>query len=169
MKYPPAPLTPFLTSPPANFAASSSRSRADSRRSSRSKPRALILFRTLCRREKSELLCNRANPNSLAKIPGWGLQSLLACSPTVPRPTTHYPLSALSYFQQLTNRPLRPIDLHLLPFQSITNRSLSNCFVFKSIQIAGVSPIRDSPWLYFFRLNLQLSTVDCRLPHAVLS
>jgi hypothetical protein len=34
--------------------------------------RRLILLRTLCRREKNQLLCNQANPNSLHKTPGVG-------------------------------------------------------------------------------------------------
>jgi len=72
MKYLPALLTPFLASPPASSVFPLARSVADSRRSYRTKPCALILLRTLSRREKSELLCNQANPNSFAKIPGWG-------------------------------------------------------------------------------------------------
>ncbi len=44
--------------------------------------RPLILLRTLCRREKSQLLCNHSNPNSFAKIPGVGapLRELARCT-----------------------------------------------------------------------------------------
>ncbi len=43
-----------------------------SRRSSPNS-RRLILLQTVCRRQKSQLLCNQANPNSFAKTPGVGV------------------------------------------------------------------------------------------------
>ena len=36
----------------------------------RRKSRRMILLRTLCRSQKSQVLCNQANPHSLRKIPG---------------------------------------------------------------------------------------------------
>ena len=39
---------------------------------SNNKSRPVILLRTLCRLQRSQVLCNQANPHSLAKTPGWG-------------------------------------------------------------------------------------------------
>jgi hypothetical protein len=39
---------------------------------SKSKSRPVILLRTLCRLQTSQVLCNQANPHSFAKTPGWG-------------------------------------------------------------------------------------------------
>jgi len=48
------------------------------------KPRRFTLLQTLCRHEKSQLLCNQANPHSLRKTPGVGyrLRPCLRSSPT---------------------------------------------------------------------------------------
>jgi len=40
---------------------------------SKRKSRPVILLRTLCRFQKTQVLCNQANPHSFAKIPGWGV------------------------------------------------------------------------------------------------
>ena len=44
-----------------------------------------ILLQTLCHRQKNQLLCNQANPNSFAKHPGWGYpESSVPSVPSLP-------------------------------------------------------------------------------------
>ena len=52
------------------------------RPSERLNSRRLILLQTLCRRQKGQVLCNQANPNSFAKTPAWGYHR--AFEPSLP-------------------------------------------------------------------------------------
>jgi len=78
------PVVPFRSFPPANFlraCPSGTRASAPSfpqrpivvRPPAPVNSRWLILLQTLCRRQKTQLLCNQANPNSFAKTRGGGI------------------------------------------------------------------------------------------------
>ena len=61
--------------------------------------RPLILLQTLCRREKSQLLCNQANPNSLDKTPWGGIpyQEIVYCTKAQKRPSVSPLLATLTH------------------------------------------------------------------------
>src|ERR1700682_4207811 len=60
---------------------------ADTSRHSSLNSQPVNLLQPLCRRQKSQLLWNQANPASFCKTPGWGVPRF----PLQP-PTAHYPL-----------------------------------------------------------------------------
>jgi len=110
------------------------------------KSRVLILLRTLCHGEKSQLFCNQANPRSFAKTPGWGhtLQNAPAESATYKLfclQTTHpRPDPARPRVSRVTDHE-SPVTSFCSPFVFITLRiALSaNPFVSQPSALPGVS------------------------------
>jgi hypothetical protein len=90
---------------------------AYSSRASSLNPRPFSLLQTLCRRDKSQLLCNQVNPNSFHRIPGVG-----------------YLCDDLRVLCGLRHRTF--IDFQLLPFHHLTDAFFRNFFVFTFICVA---------------------------------
>jgi hypothetical protein len=105
-----------------------------SRNSSRNS-RPLILLQTLCRYEKSQVLCNQANPDSFPKIPGCG----------VGHPERNYWTPGVGY--TLASRPCGISNIQTLssrPSYNLVNASAADSpFVFITIQI----PLPATPFV----------------------
>jgi hypothetical protein len=137
MKYPPAPLTPFLASPledpvrPSLFYLLTSRGPVAL---SACASIACRLWNSLSTPFSTPLVCFQSLAASFCKTPGWGtLRNLCVLC-----------VSALSFrvvasvpcFQELTNCPLQPIDFHPTRFHRLTNCFFSNSPVFTNICVA---------------------------------
>jgi hypothetical protein len=85
---------------------------------------APTLLRALCRSEKSQVLCNQANPDSFCKTAGVGYPECFYGAPRVGVPA------------QLTVG-FCGIDLQAFSFQNFTNPSFRNSFACTSIQNPG--------------------------------
>src|SRR5882762_8372127 len=143
MKYPPAPLTPFLASPP----------RIRRRTHILNEQRELkdhqptLLPSTACRLLKSlaslfapRILCFQRLAASFAKIPGGGYSAAFPrCLPSAPFEMGGS-ISARSCFQELTNPSSPLIDQHPPLFHTVINPFSRNFFRFTSIQNPRVSP-----------------------------
>jgi hypothetical protein len=87
-------------------------------------PCLFMLLQTLCRRQKTQPLCNQSNPNSFCKIPGAGYPECFYGTPEVG--------DVRSYSSLATRHFLLPLCFHTL-----TNPFFPNPFLFTSIQNPG--------------------------------
>jgi len=105
------------------------------------------LFRTLCRRRKTQPLCNQANPNSLHKTPGVGYaqHNAPAC----------FALISASAPRSLRLSVIVAVDSHVHCFHKVTKPVFRNPFTCTSIQNprGGGGRTPKVP-------DVQLSTVD---------
>jgi hypothetical protein len=119
----------------------------------------LILLRTLCRSQNTELPCNQANPTSFAKTPGAGDTSTISsasnqqltnsCFLSVRRGGT----LRLSLLRAAKGALSFAVDLLALCFHVPTNPSSGNPFCFTSIQIPGSVGTDHSVPLWGFSLR----------------
>src|SRR5882762_5999382 len=149
MKYPPAPLTPFLASPPRirrrTHIPNEQRELKD-HQPTLSASIACRLLKSLASLFALRILCFQRLAASFAKIPGgWGTPAAIPrCLPGAPFERGSS-ISARSCFQELTNPSSRVIDQYAPPFHTVTNPCSRNFFRFTSIQNPRVSPTQYPP------------------------